>query len=214
MIITYRIAAVCAALCAMLCCLSCSSDHENKARSSQATIADNAELALMYQQDQADRMADEIDWDSVHVRDEGRQSRVRQLMVSDSLVTADDYFHAAMIMQHGGDSTAFRAAYDLAARAVEIDSTHEVASWLYAAAWDRYLLSTGQRQWYGTQYLTVHDTTFLFPIDTAKVTDVERERRGVRSLDQIRAKLAEDNGSDVGLLQLADSLNPWYSGRK
>jgi hypothetical protein len=199
---------------AVLLCLGCGEENAEKVERTSTPIADNAELAAMFEQDQADRMTEEIDWDWVHARDEARQSRVRQFMQSDSLVTTDDYYHAAMIMQHGGDSTAFRSAYDLAAKAVAIDSTHEIASWLYAAAWDRYLLSTGQPQWYGTQYVTLNDTTWLFPIDTTKVTDAERKRRGVRTLDEIRMKLAEENGSDVGLLQLADSLNPLYPGPK
>jgi len=117
-----------------------------------------------------------------------------------------------MILQHGGDSTAYRQAYELSRRSVELDSTNGDARWLTVASYDRYLLSKGQAQWYGTQYLTLNGTTYLRPIDTTQVSDAERRQYGLRTLSAIRAYLTEQNGEDRGLLVLPDSIKVTIRG--
>nr|WP_240978687.1 energy transducer TonB [Longimicrobium terrae] len=74
------------------------------------------------------------------------------------------------------------------------------ARWLAAASLDRWLLSTGQPQRYGTQYLEQGGRTYLQPIDSTAVTDEERRRAGVETLDGIRARLARVNGTAEGSL--------------
>lgn len=192
-------------LCALLA-VGCSSPQGGAGDAASSARPDNAELAEMHQQDQAARMADEVDWDALVVEDRERRRRVQELLDADAVVTANDYFHAAMIFQHGVDSMAYRKAYDLAQRSVELDSTNGVARWLTAAAWDRYLISKGEPQWYGTQSLTLGGTTYLRQIDTTRVSDAERHRYGVETLTEIRARLTEANGKDRGLLQVPDSI--------
>lgn len=167
---------------------------------------DNSELTTLYQQDQAARKAADIDWSKLVEEDQIRQDRVRQLLAADSVVTANDFLHAAMIFQHGGDSSSYRLAHELVVRSVELDSTNNVARWLTAATYDRYLLSLNQPQWYGTQYLIWDGTTYLQPIDTTKVTDSIRVTFGVRTLEEIHAYLTEQNGEDLGLLIVPDSI--------
>jgi TonB family protein len=77
---------------------------------------------------------------------------------------------------------------------------HEPARWLAAAALDRHLLSTGEPQQYGTQFQIRDSTWYLSPIDTAAVSDAERRRAGARTLDEIRAYLARQNGTAMGSL--------------
>ncbi|MEO1633193.1 MAG: hypothetical protein AAFU38_20695, partial [Bacteroidota bacterium] len=91
-----------------------------------------------------------------------------------------DYFHAAMIFQHGRDSTDYRNARDFAQRAFELDPTHSTASWLIAAATDRYLWSIDQPQVYGTQTTKDDDGRWTIqPLDDDGVTEEERAARGV-----------------------------------
>ncbi|MEM1126644.1 MAG: hypothetical protein AAGI71_08335 [Bacteroidota bacterium] len=194
---------VCA--CALLAA-GCSSPQDNAVDADHLPRADHAELAELHRQDQAGRMARPIDWDALVVEDRERRRRVQELLDADSVVTAADYFHAAMIFQHGADSTAYRKAHELAQRSVELDSTNGVARWLTAASWDRYLISIGEPQWYGTQSLTLDGTTYLRRIDTTRVSDPERQRLGVETLSEIRTRLTEANGADRGLWQLPDSI--------
>ena len=147
-----------------------------------ATI--NAELYWMYREDQSSRMNDEIDWAIVHKQDSTHRARVKEMIDEGGLRAADDYFHAAMIYQHGDDSTDYWMAYELASKAVELDSTHDVAKWLSAAAMDRYLWSMDKPQIYGTQYHTIDGIWTIEPIDTTAVTDEERRKWHVPTLEE------------------------------
>lgn len=128
------------------------------------------------------------------------------MMEADSLVTANDYYHAAMIFQHGSDSVAYKLAWDLAEIAVTLDSTHYSALWLTAAAQDRYLLSIGKRQVYGTQFMVYTDVWYLQVIDQSAVSDADRQCKGTRTLSEIEAFLSEQNGKDLGLNIVPDSI--------
>jgi hypothetical protein len=151
-----------------------------------ATI--NAELYWMYQEDQQSRMNDEIDWEIVHKQDSTHRARVKEIIDAGGLRAADDYFHAAMIYQHGDDSTDYRMAHELALKAVEVDSTHDVAKWLSAAAMDRYLWSVDKPQIYGTQYHIIDGKWTIEPIDTTAVTDDERQKWHVPTLEEARKR--------------------------
>jgi len=158
-------------------------------------IADNPELKELYEADQADRSAGpDIDWPAVSERDSLRRVRVRALLAEEAVQTSEDYRHAAMVFQHGNDTTAARMAFELAEQAVALDSTNASAKWLMAAAWDRYQMRQGIPQWYGTQFVRQADEPWrLYDIDTTKVTDAERQRLGVRTLAESRARVAEMN---------------------
>ena len=175
----------------------------NRASSEAASDAaavprpDNTELAGMYAADQADRENAKTiaDFDAMSVRDSVRRARTHTLLAGLREPTANDLYHAAMIFQHGDDTTAYRLAYDLSKRAAEIDTGHTKARWLSAASWDRYLMNQQKPQWYGTQFSrSGHDGPWiLYPVDTTRVTDAERIRMGVGTLTQQRAKADELN---------------------
>ena len=76
-------------------------------------VEDNQELAEIYKTDQSDRRVDKIDWKVVSKRDSIRRVRVYELLEANEVQTAGDYHHAAMIFQHGGDSTAYGMAVRL-----------------------------------------------------------------------------------------------------
>ncbi|MEM6782955.1 MAG: hypothetical protein AAF624_04375 [Bacteroidota bacterium] len=143
----------------------------------------NQELMEMHAADQSERralMRGELDWDVVTPNDDRRRARVYEMVEAGEIVAAADYFHAAMIFQHGRDSTDYRNARDFAQRAYDLDPSHSTASWLIAAATDRYLWSMDQPQVYGTQSTKDDDGRWtLDPLDANGVTEVERVARGV-----------------------------------
>ena len=183
------------------------------ARTSVNAAEDNAVLARAYIEDQADdERSGFIYEDGSPMPIEDLRARVpymppeiaddaRRLIAVDSVLTAggartaNDFYHAAMIYQHGADTTSYRRAHDLATRAVELNPDHAEAKWLSAASWDRYLDESGQLQWYGTQYRCVDGLRRLLPVAEGRVTDEERRSLGVPSLAEARAKEGTECGS-------------------
>ena len=153
----------------------------------------NQELYRAFQADQADRLNGETDWSVVHLRDCERRQLAMSMLDSGLINTSDDYFHAAMIFQHGDDSSDYWRAHELAIKAVELDSTNNIAKWLAAAAKDRYLWKIGKPQIYGTQYHPIDGVWTIEPIDTTAVSDEERLRWQVPPLSEARLKAMQMN---------------------
>ena len=149
--------------------------------------ADNEELATMYEVDQNSRQG-EIDWSIVAAEDRKRETRVYEMIEAGDIVTANDHFHAAMILQHGTDPADYDKAHELSKRAYEMDPELKVAGWLSAATKDRYLLSIGEPQWYGTQFGGNHGVIVMREVDESKVTDQQRQALGVPTLEQSRTE--------------------------
>ncbi len=160
-----------------------------------ATADDRAKLAAIYSADQADRAPDvwPAQWEAVAHRDSLRRIQVIELAARARSWVSSDWYHAAVVLQHGSDSADFRRANDWARRAVQLDSTNAQARWLSAASWDRFQMSIGQPQWYGTQNVMMGGLWQLYRIDSTKVTDAERQRLGVPPLDSLRARLNRSN---------------------
>lgn len=167
--------------------------------SSREVVQSNVRLTELYEQDQADRrLGDDADWTAINRRDAERRAEVQRLLDTGAVRNAADHYHAAMVFQHGSDSTAYRKARDLAREAEQLGS--EPARWLAAAAHDRYLISIGEPQHYGTQFRVQDGTRYLLPFDSTAVSDAERRRVGARTLDEIRAYVAQQNGTETGSL--------------
>ncbi len=178
---------------------SCITTKDNTKTAFQEPLIDNVELSEIYQNDQADRRVDKIDWNVVSRRDSLREVRVYQLLDSNKVNTSKDYHHAAMIFQHGGDSTAYGMAVKLMRKSIELDSTAN--KWLLAAAIDRYLLSKNEPQIYGTQYRKYQDKPWeLAKIDTTKISDAERLEYGVETLAQQKIKVKRMNSRKLSEL--------------
>ena len=125
-------------------------------------------------------------------QDSIRRQRVRGLVAEGALRSAADFYHAAMVFQHGRDSLAYAQAHEWAKRSEMLDSSSADARWLVAATWDRYQMSRGEPQWYGTQTDRVprgRGPVVLYTIDTTRITDAERVRRGVAPLAELSARL-------------------------
>lgn len=129
--------------------------------------ASNPEMTAMFEADQAARSAGpEIDWSVVSVQDAERRARTRQLLDAGQVNSAEDYYHAAFIFQHGGEPDDYLLAHVLAVTAVS--KGHSRAPWIAAATLDRYLQNIGRSQIYGTQY--------RFPSGGGEVTQGEYDR--------------------------------------
>jgi hypothetical protein len=154
----------------------------------------NEELARIFEDDQSARSGpiDAVDMDVLNAQDSLRRQRVRMLVDRGALKSAADFYHAAMVFQHGLDSLAYQQAHQWAKHSETLDAGNVDARWLVAATWDRYQMSRGEPQWYGTQTDRVPRGTgpvVLYMIDTTRVTDAERVRRGVGTLAALRARL-------------------------
>jgi hypothetical protein len=128
------------------------------------------ELARICEQDQADRKG-ELPL-NLGDRDRARRQRVTELIAEGVLQTPEDYFHAALVFQHGEKLEDYWQAHELAKKAEE--QGHPTGRWLAAAAYDRWLMNQGKPQKYGTQYTAHGDGPYrLWDVDPT-TTDEER----------------------------------------
>lgn len=82
-------------------------------------------------------------------RDKKRIEKVKIYLAKKAIKTPQNKFYSALILQHGHESSDFKKAYDLASDA----ATHEIegAKWLKKATYDRWQISLGNPQKFGTQ---------------------------------------------------------------
>jgi hypothetical protein len=87
----------------------------------------------------------------------GRRQRVNELLAEGRLTAPDDYFHAALIFQHGDTLEDIWQAHELARKAAEMGATkamgYKDSLWLAAAALDRWLMYQGKPQKYSTNFV-------------------------------------------------------------
>ena len=165
----------------------------------QAAVASNPELERLYSEDQSDRTSGPVDWSVVSKRDLARHDRVIQLYRSGMLKVGKDYFHAAMILQHGDKPEDFLLCHELCVTAVfgHADESGEWlngAKWLAAASEDRFLQSIGRKQRFGTQFRTINpDPTWHLSEIEDGVTDESRKIWNVPSLAEAKKREAEMN---------------------
>ena len=115
--------------------------------------------------------------------DKERRKRVKEIIDSGGLKVAKDFYHAALIFQHGEASKDFQKANELARKAMEMGD--ERAKWLFAASLVRWLLSVGKPQKFGTQFIqnSQGEWEVVQPLD-ASVTDEERAKYNVPPLSK------------------------------
>ena len=153
-------------------------------------VSDNAEMSAMFEADQAAREGANIDWQTVMREDAARLRRTRELLDADALNTAEDYYNAAFIFQHGDEAEDYLLAHVLAVRSLALGKAK--AEWIAAASLDRYLQSIARDQIFGTQ-------RSMSPIKSANqgrydrnlLTDKLRVEAGVEPLLEQQAKLEE-----------------------
>ena len=142
-------------------------------------------------QDQADRAPAAIDWSVVGPRDRVRSRRVKELFAGNGLHTANDYYHAAMILQHGEAPEDFLLAHEFCVVAMMKGKNDVESAWLAAAAEDRFLMNIGRPQRFGTQYRSEGAGPLRLYTMGDGVTDELRRLMGVPTLAEARAHEAE-----------------------
>lgn len=166
---------------------------------SSSEPSDNEELQRLYREDQQDRLSDTINWAHVMTRDSIRELRVFTLLKNHLISTGQDYYHAAMILQHGSDTTASRMAVEMMRQSIELDG--HISKWLLAAAIDRNLMRRGQPQIYGTQFISDDRGVFSrYVLDSTAISDLERRQYGVETLAEQREKLKRLNRKQLTAL--------------
>ena len=166
----------------------------NEGRDQKRGRTINQELQALYEQDQADRRTwEHFDQDQIQQvlqQDRLRRQRVEELLASEELQAPEDYFHAAMIFQHGETLEHFWQAHELAKRGAALG--HPICHWLAAAAYDRWLMNQGKPQKYGTQYITREGRWMLYEVDPT-TSDTQRMEWNVPPLAQSLQRAEEMN---------------------
>jgi hypothetical protein len=109
------------------------------------TLSISDQLNYMYKTDQGDRLA--LRFIKLNERDQERIQRVVKILEQDEILSPENMYQAATILQHGTGSEHYEMAYLLAKQANESGYENE----LWKAAYDRWMLSLGKPQVYGTQ---------------------------------------------------------------
>ncbi len=156
------------------------------------------ELESLEAADQADREGDisKIDWKKVGPRDLKRRKKALEIFAEGCFTTADDYFNAALIFQHGSVPDHIFQAYVWASKAAQLQPEHSHARSLSQAALDRFLMDSGYKQVYGTQASKNPAGCYcLWPVEVS-MTDDMRARAGAQTLDAKLKWLTELNKGD------------------
>jgi hypothetical protein len=158
----------------------------------------NSELTQMYDQDQSERMdvhgSDVKAWAIISAHDKVHRDRVLELMHQDKLETAEDYFHAALIMQHGDEPSDYMLAHIMSCAAAQMGNKPSV--WLSAASFDRLMQKVGQSQVFGTQYRKDPSLGWtLQPLASEVLTDGVRKTFNVPTLEQSKLHVVKMNES-------------------
>ena len=154
---------------------------------------DNVELDRLLREDQADRTpaaGTSIDWKVVEPRDRARLARVKEFYAQGQLETGNDFLNAALILQHGTSPQDYLLAHELCV--VAISKGADGVS-LAAASEDRFLMSIGRPQRFGTQYRTDKVGPFRRYLMDGLVTDQLRGLMNVPPLADAKTGEAKWN---------------------
>lgn len=167
----------------------CQAAEDTPART--PATASNAEMTAIFVADQAAREnPSKIDWNVVRSADQVRQKRTQALLDAGELRSADDFYHAAFVFQHGDTPDDYMKAHALAL--VSAARGKAEAAWIAAATLDRYLQNIGQPQIYGTQdRLKPGEAWTQEPYRRDLLSDALREATGVPPLAKQQEDLKE-----------------------
>jgi hypothetical protein len=155
-----------------------------------ASLLTNTEMTAIFNADQAARKEPKIDWSVVREADRNRRIRTQTMLDAGQLSSADDFYHAAYVFQHGDLPDDYLKAHALALVAAARGKAE--AAWIAAATLDRYLESIGQAQIYGTQYQRRGNSDWSQePYRRDLLPDALREATGVPPIPRQEDRLKE-----------------------
>jgi hypothetical protein len=110
------------------------------------TDTDNAELTLLFKEDQRVRQPKPLGPDEPKItRNDGdRLALVKEMIAHDQVHTTADELHAAIVLQHASASADYLLAHTLAVLCAA--GGDKTCLWLSSASLDRYLMSMQQPQ--------------------------------------------------------------------
>ena len=154
----------------------------------------NEELLSLYREDREEHAnhakVNTPEYKAMRLRDLQRRERVLEIVAQNEILSAEDYFHAAQIMNHGDTPEDAQNAHTLALRASELG--YRPARWLAAASFDRWLMYQVKPQKYGTNYIYDGIQDWLWDVDPS-TTDEERAEWDVPPLAEQLRKAEEAN---------------------
>jgi len=163
----------------------------------------NHELASLYKADKQERVnqprGNTVEYKAMRARDHARRERVLNMFAANELTTAEDYYHAAHIMNHGDTVDDARNAHSFAFRSSELG--YRPARWLAAASYDRWQMYQGKPQKYGTNYVYDGREDRLWDVDPA-TTDEERANWDVPPLAEQLRKAQEANQHRISMSKM------------
>jgi hypothetical protein len=154
---------------------------------------DNPRLLEIFQEDQTEREKvydDPRQVSRLKEMDTARRKRIIVMMELGEVKTKNDFYHAAVLFQHGDKPEDFLAAHRLSALAAILG--HKTARWLMAASLDRYLMSIGHPQIYGTQFEfnpSEKRYQLKLPVGEATMLPSEKELLGIPSINERLSQL-------------------------
>ena len=127
--------------------------------------------------------------------DAARRKELTEMLGRGEVNTARDLYHAGVIFLHGGEPKEFLSAHRLATMSAL--QGHRGSRWLVAAGLDRFLMSIGLPQVYGTQFERNEEENryqLRLPIDDSAVLHFEKRFFDVPSvierLSQLNRRVA------------------------
>jgi hypothetical protein len=176
----------------------------------------NDELLALYEADRQERIdmprVSTPEYQGMRARDLSRRERVMELVADVQLHAAEDFYHAAWIMNHGDNPTDARHAHLLALLSNGLG--YRPARWLAAASLDRWLMYQGKPQKYGTNYLFDGRRDRLWDVDP-HTSDEERAEWDVPPLAELLRRAEEANRQKIPFseeqqLEFEDNAPPWF----
>ena len=146
---------------------------------------------------------------SLRSRDQTRRQQVQRMVDHHQVDAGQDYYHAALIFQHGEALDEIWSAHLWALKSGELG--FPAGKWLAAAALDRWHMYQGQPQKYGTQLVPDGTRYRLWGIGP-DMTDQERAQWDVPSLAEMEGRAVqltlENNGKMPPLEDAPEWLKP------
>jgi len=178
----------------------------------------NGELAELFRADMDERTVhpayDTPEYRALRERDAGRRRRLKEIVESGGLKEAEDYYHAAWILNHGESLEEIWQAHLLAKEAAELGLRR--ARWLVAAAFDRWLMYQGKPQKYGTQIVPDGKRQRVWDVEPSTTND-ERAQWDVPTLEEMNRRAGEVTRNepmpsmDTAPEWLKDALLRWHN---
>ena len=156
---------------------------------------DNLKLLELYESDQRDRervysTPDMVE--TLRLRDSQRRQALTEMMARGEVNTAQDLYHAAVLFLHGGSPKDFLTSHRLSVMAAV--KGHMPSRWLACASLDRFLMSAGLSQTYGTQFEHNPEENkyqLRLPIDDSTLLSFEKKFFNVPAIAE---RLSQLNG--------------------